>query len=158
MGELTSWDDAAGGPGRCRQRSRSPDLISDSRVCLVLDGWSEFASKDGGEERTRALRSLSRTRVIANGRRPMASDSRFQTWRLSALSVSSVMDTIKIAYPDSPPPGPELLELLRLPLALSLFILLGGSALSRGELITRLHDHLSHALFRRASAPYLPGP
>jgi hypothetical protein len=146
MGELASWDDAAGALAEVAKGAELQTLINDSRVCFMLDGWSEFASKGGGEERTRALRSLNRTRVIANGRRPMATDSRFQTWRLNALSVSSVMDTIKIAYPDSSPPGPDFLELLRLPLALSLFILLGGSALSRGELITRLHNHLSRNL------------
>lgn len=146
VGRLATWDDAARAVTDVANGIDLAALLRDSRVCVVLDGWSEFASRGGGEERTRVLRVLSRTRVIANGRRSMGADTRFRIWRLNPPPVSSVLHVIKTARPESPPPASELLELLRLPLALSLFILLGGSALSRGELITRLHDHLSRNL------------
>ncbi|WP_308215670.1 5'-methylthioadenosine/S-adenosylhomocysteine nucleosidase family protein [Polyangium jinanense] len=142
-GAAATWDDLlkdiyAAAPGIDIQAVfRAP------RVCVLLDGWSEFASGQQPSERARALRALSNTRIIANGRRGQESDARFRVWNLDPLPASMVTRAIKIALPKVPPPPAALTELLRLPLALSLYILLGGSAVTRGELLTRFHDHLS---------------
>jgi hypothetical protein len=143
LGGLATWDDAVRAVADLGNGVDVTALFRDTRVCAILDGWSEFALGCGIDERTRAMRVLSRTRVIANGRLGMASDTPFRIWRLDPPSATSVRQAIRTAHPQLPPPVPALIELLRLPLALSLFILLGGSALTRGELLTRLHDHLS---------------
>ena len=90
------------------------------------------------------MRALSRTRVIASSRYGLTSDAPFRVWTLDPPPTIDVERAIKTAFPASPPAEPALIELLRLPLALSLFILLGGSASTRGELLTRLHNHLSY--------------
>lgn len=119
-------------------------VFGDPRVCVLLDGWSEFASGHQPRERVRAIRALSNTRVIANGRRGQELDARFRVWNLDPLAVTMVARAIRTALPRVPPPPAAFTELLRLPLALSLYILLGGAAVTRGELLTRLHEHLSH--------------
>jgi hypothetical protein len=53
-----------------------------------------------------------------------------------------------------------LAELLRLPLALSLYVFLGGNAVSRGELLAHFHDHLSRGFpegFRHVLAGAVAG-
>jgi hypothetical protein len=55
VGGLATWADAVQIVADVAKGMDLAVLIRDSRVCLVLDGWSEFASKDGGEEKTKAL-------------------------------------------------------------------------------------------------------
>jgi hypothetical protein len=74
-------------------------------------------------------------------------------WSLDPLPASAVTAAIRTALPNPAPIDPVLGELLRLPLALSLYILLGGSARNRGELLARFHQHLSRgfpSFFHRA--------
>lgn len=155
LGRSAGWNEAVEGMAEVVGGIDVGGLLRDPRVCVFLDGWSEFAAGYGRDERARALRSLGRTRVIAVGRRGAPGDTGFQLWRLDPPLVSAVEQAVRTAFPGAAPPVPPLIELLRLPLALSLFILLGGSASTRGELIARLHDHLSNELpaeFREALA------
>lgn len=69
-------------------------------------------------------------------------DPRFLIWELEPLAASDVSKALKAGLPNRPPPG-QLAELLRLPLALSLYLLLGGNAVTRGELLAQFHGHLS---------------
>ncbi|MCF3948849.1 hypothetical protein [Acidiphilium iwatense] len=144
LGRLASWDDVIRAVADVADGVSIDTLVRDSRVCVFLDGWSEFVADYGVNERARVLRVLSRTRVVANGRHGMAVDAVFRLWVLDPPSVSEVEKAIKKAFPGSLPPEAALIELLRLPLALSLFILLGGSVSTRGELLIRLHEHLSN--------------
>ncbi len=118
-------------------------LLRDPRVCILLDGWSEFAPDNRAQEHANAQRGLLDTRVIANGRRGASLDPCFRVWELQPLSATDVATMLKIGLPGRAPPGAALAELLRLPLALSLYVLLGGNAVTRGELLARFHDHLS---------------
>lgn len=155
IGRLETWDDATRGFADVASGVDVPSLLRDPRVCVVLDGWSEFASGQGVGERAKATRVLSRTRVIANGRHALTSDSSFHLWKLNLPPLPAINEAIKTALPVAPPPAPGLIELLKLPLALSLFILLGGGATARGQFLSRLHDHLSRdfpAGFREALA------
>jgi pimeloyl-ACP methyl ester carboxylesterase len=149
LGRLGTWNDVVRVVGAIANGVDVAVLLRDSRVCVFLDGWSEFASGYCTDERAQAMRVLSRTRVIANGRQGITFDAQFRIWHLDLPPVSLVREAIRTALPDSPPPGQALIELLRLPLALSLFILIGGSAATCGELLARLHEHLSHDLPER---------
>lgn len=143
---LSKWDDVAklileidGDIDVCA-------LLRDERVCVVIDGWSHFALDDGSTERARAIRLLTGTRLIANGRHADHRDASFCVWSLDPLPITSVRTAIATAFPGGQIPGSELTELLRLPLALNLYILLGGSATTQGQLLSKLHDALSHGI------------
>src|ERR1700686_201148 len=87
-----------------------------------------WAGGQVSRERTRALRALGGARVIANGRRAVSGDTGFRLWMLDPPPGSAVEEAIRRAFPGAPPVAAPVIELLRLPLALSLFILLGGAA------------------------------
>jgi nucleoside phosphorylase len=118
-------------------------LLRDPRVCVLLDGWSEFGSDNRAQEHSNAQRALLDARVIANGRRGASLDPRFRVWDLQPLAANDVVNALRVGLPGRPPPGSQLAELLRLPLALSLYLLLGGNAVTRGELLAHFHSHLS---------------
>jgi hypothetical protein len=142
VGTLETWADIVELVASVDRTIDVTTLLHDKRVCVLLDGWSQFASHSA-TERARAMRVLSPARVIANGRRGTDSDAIFRLWTLDRVPVAAVRQVIKSAFPVAPSPEPALTEFLRLPLAFSLYILLGGSALTRGELLSRLHQHLS---------------
>jgi hypothetical protein len=143
LGGLTAWSEVAQAIADVSGDGDAGTLLGDPRICVVLDGWSEFASGSGSNERARAMRVLNRGRVIANARYGTDSDSVFRVWALDPLPIPAVQAATWTALPGAPPPDAALLELLRLPLALALFIMLGGSASTCGELLARLHAHLS---------------
>jgi nucleoside phosphorylase len=118
-------------------------LLSDPRVCVLLDGWSEFTSQARPDDYPKSQRALLNARVIANGRPSANLDPRFRVWALQPLALDEVTSILRLAFAHRPLPHGPLIELLRLPLALSLYIFLGGNAVTRGELLARFHDHLS---------------
>lgn len=155
VGGMTAWDQVLQAVSDVCESSDAGAILRDRRVCVLLDGWSEFAPGSGVSERIKALRALSRSRVIANARRGSEYDNAFQTWELEPLPVSVVKKTIVTALPGTPLPDNTFIDLLRLPLALTLYLLLGGSAVARGELLDRLHSRLSQTLpenFRKVLA------
>ncbi len=122
------------------------EVLRDPRICIIFDGWSEFAPGQFVNERRIALRALSRARIIANGRRGAEVDGTYKVWDLDPLPLEAVRSTVKLAIPNSALSNSALVEFLRLPLALSLFVLLNGAASSRGELLSQFHNHLSRSL------------
>ena len=146
LGELESWTDISQALKNVCDGTDVVALFSDPRICVVLDGWSEFANGRGANERATVRRLASRTRVLASARRGADSDSFFRFWNLEPLPISAVRRAIKTAHPSVSFSDPPFLEFLRLPLALSLFILLDAPVLTRGKLIERLHSHLSRDL------------
>jgi hypothetical protein len=121
-------------------------LLRDPRVCVLLDGWSEFATGVHLAERARAIRVLSGARVLASARQPDEGDSSFTLWTLEKLPPDAVQQAIKLARPDDLVSAPELLDLLRLPLLLSLFLLSESDATRPGELLRQFHEHLAKTL------------
>lgn len=152
IGLLRTWKDALdvlAGPTGIDPRV----VLRNARVCLMLDGWAEFQAQASAADNASALRDCYAVRVIATGRRDPDYKADFAMWFLEPLPVSVVTAAIRTATPNPAPIDPVLGELLRLPLALSLYILLGGSACNRGQLLARFHQHLSRGFppsFQRA--------
>jgi hypothetical protein len=122
----------------------SPDqILRDSRICVCIDGWSEFATGEHIGEKSKALRVLQETRVIANARHSEASDSAFKIWKLESLPLNTVSSTVAQARPGSPEVPERLLDLLRLPLMLSLFLLSGKNEGTAGALLQEFHARLT---------------
>lgn len=121
------------------------EVLRDPRICVFLDGWSEFATGEQFEERAKLLRLLHGTRVIACGRQTDATDTTFRSWSLELLAPVAVRGIVQRAFAGEPTPQ-NLSDLLRLPLVLSLYLLLGGSATSQGELLSHLHRHLAQRI------------
>lgn len=142
-GRLNTWAEVCAAVADVAGNAHVEGILRDSRVCVVLDGWSEFASGLGLDDRAKMVRVLSDSRVVANGRLGTSADSFFKMWRLQPLPIAEVMRAVRTALPGNATPDSALVELLRLPLALTLFILLGGQDRSRGKLLSRFHAHLS---------------
>jgi hypothetical protein len=121
-------------------------VLRDSRVCVLLDGWSEFASGENLRERAGALRVLDGVRVIANARQADLGDTVFKEWSLEQLSPDSVLQAINLARPLCTLPAPDVLDLLRLPLLLSLFLLSESGATQTGQLLRQFQDHVAKRL------------
>src|SRR3569623_739687 len=134
------------------------------KVIMFIDGWGEFA-EDNVVERRAATRAIHDVRVIANGRQRNASDATFKSWTLQPLTPSLVRSTLDEAFGDRYQIDDAFVDLLRIPLLLVLYIALGGSSVTRGELLRRLHDRVSNgmpegfgeALFGTAAAMSLAG-
>jgi hypothetical protein len=142
-GRLNTWEELCSTIADIAGEAHVDRILRDSRVCVILDGWSEFASGLGLSERAKMARILSNTRALANGRLGVSADSSFVIWRLQPLQISVVTRSLRTALPSCASPDAALVEFLRLPLALTLFILLGGQDRSRGKLLARFHRHLT---------------
>ncbi|MEM5366450.1 hypothetical protein V4C53_10435 [Paraburkholderia azotifigens] len=128
----------------------SPDeVLRDSRVCVFIDGWSEFATGENSAERDVILRKLADIRVVACARFADSQDSSFQCWSLEPLSPEVIRGAARSAFPKKGAINNEQVDLLRIPLMLSLYLLLGGSRASQGELIAEFHKHVSKGLPER---------
>jgi nucleoside phosphorylase len=145
-GRVNRWDDLASMIREAAPTLSLDDVLRDPRVCLLIDGWSEFASGEHVGEKQKALRALRNTRVIASGKVSDVSDTPFKSWSLELLSPQLVADVLDAARPGEPVlPGP-VLDLLRLPLLLSIHVLSNATASATGELLRQLHDHLARDL------------
>jgi hypothetical protein len=140
-------------------------VLHQPKVVVCIDGWAEFAVGENIAERSTAMRALHNVKVIANGRQRNASDSTFTSWTLQHITPSLVRETLMRAFGPSNQPDAKFIDLLRSPLLLSLYVLLGGSSVTRGELLRRLHDQVSKgmpdqfndALFGAVAAMVLAG-
>lgn len=117
-------------------------VLRDPRACVYIDGWTGFQNMPLREQQ-RMLKSLRGSRIIANGRQGADTATGFLLWQLEPLPEIVVQRALSTAFPNFIPPPGEIYDLLRLPLALSLYILLGGSQTSRGELLSRLHTKIA---------------
>ncbi len=122
------------------------DALKHRDVCVLLDGWSEFATGENFTQRAVLLRSLSGVRVVACARHADASDSTFKCWSLERLSPVQARTAVAQAFDEAKVLGDELVDLLRLPLMLSLYLLLGGATSTPGELVAHFHRHLAKHL------------
>jgi hypothetical protein len=122
------------------------DVLEDPRVCFLIDGWSEFAGGEHVGEKQKTVRALRDTRFIANGRAADVGDTPFKVWSLELLSPRVVADVLDAARPGDPPLPVTVLDLLRLPLLLSIYVLSDATGSATGELLRQLHDHLARDL------------
>jgi hypothetical protein len=100
-------------------------IFADGRAVVCLDGWTEFGAESPTSHRD-ALRNFSQARVLATARHSAQHDSRFELYLLERLPVEAVRSAISTSFPTQPQPQGPLLELLTLPLALVLHLLVGG--------------------------------
>lgn len=146
IGGLNSAEEALT-PIRTAVRDREPSEVAhDPRVVILLDGWTEFATGAHFAERSKLLATLAGSYVIACARYSDASDTVFRCWSLELLAADVVERTVSDALPNSSRVNDRLAEMIRLPLVLSLFLLLGGSASSPGELLSRFHRYVAKRL------------
>jgi hypothetical protein len=145
-GQVNRWDDVASMIHETAPTLSLDDILRDPRVCVMIDGWSEFATGEHVGEKQKALRALRNTRVIANGKVSDVSDTPFKSWPLELLSPQQVADVLDAARPGAPVLPSPVLDLSRLPLLLSIHVLSDATASAAGELLRQLHDHLARDL------------
>jgi nucleoside phosphorylase len=145
-GQIDRWDDLASMLRQASPMLRLDDILRDQRVCVLIDGWSEFASGEYAGEKQKTLRALQNTRIIANGKASDVSDTPFKIWELEPLTLQQVADVLSAAGPAKPLLPGSLLDLLRLPLLLSIHILSTATAAETGDLLRQFHDHLARDL------------
>ncbi len=121
-------------------------VLRDVRVCVCIDGWSEFAVGGHSSEKRKALRALRSARVIANGKFTDVGDTTFKSWSLELLSADQVANVVAKARPGEPRLPGSVLDLLRLPLLLSIHVLQAADASAIGDLLRQFHDHLARLL------------
>ncbi|AJY43592.1 hypothetical protein BW21_1269 [Burkholderia humptydooensis] len=119
------------------------EVLRSRQVCVLLDGWSEFATGENFSQRAALLRTLAGVRVIACARHPDESDTAFKRWSLERLTPGQIREVLESALDGSRALSDDLVDLLRLPLMLSLYLLLGGPTSTQGELIAHFHRHVS---------------
>ncbi|MGP9812946.1 hypothetical protein ACTZWT_15675 [Rhodopseudomonas sp. NSM] len=143
IGSFASWQDVVDSLSQIGNGIDVNQVLRHEKVCLFVDGWSEFGETRRVEERAAAVRTLRGIPILATGRQVNASDTLFETWTLDPLPAALVIRTIRDAFATLPPPDPAFIDLLRSPLILSLYILLGGSSVATpGALLEQLHRHL----------------
>ena len=143
IGGLNTWDEALSILTNMHPKLDVNSVMNNPNVCLLLDGWSEFAIGQSTSEHLKAIRSLGDINVIANTRYVEACDGNFHVWELEPIDKPTILKVLKqsnINAPDS------ILDLLNLPLTLILYIFLGGGT-SPGELLYKFQDQLINKRF-----------
>lgn len=146
VGHLTTWQQVTAIISDLCPNISPETALRDHRVCICVDGWSEFAMGEHIGEKAKALRVLCDARVIANARHADVGDTTLDAWVLEPLSQQLVIDTLELTCHNEMPIPSKLLDLLRFPLLLSLFVLSGGSTSEIGELLRQFHDRLARNL------------
>lgn len=121
-------------------------IVSDPRVCFMIDGWSEFASGDKAGERHKALTRLRNARIIATAKSAEGAGAAFEVWTLDLFTPEQVAASTGVAHPGRPVLSQAIIDLLRLPLLLSIYLLTDADAFSTGELLRQFHDQLARDL------------
>lgn len=121
-------------------------LLSDNRVCFLIDGWSEFAVGQSATEKQKALRALRDANVIATAQFADAGDAVFKQWSIELFTPAQVTSILATARTSEPLITDATIDLLRLPLLLSIRVLTGANVAATGELLRQFHSHLSREL------------
>lgn len=145
-GQIGRWDDLASIIREAAPKLPLHDVLDDPRVCFLIDGWSEFAAGEHVGEKQKTVRALRDARVIADGRAADVGDTLFKVWSLELLPPRMITDVLDAANPGAPPLPVTVLDLLRLPLLLSIYVLSDVAGSATGELLRQLHDHLARDL------------
>lgn len=142
----TSWSELEG-----MIKDAAPDvdlthLFKDPRVCIFVDSWSEFAGTAKAGEKKRALRTLRHTRLIATAKFADIDDNVLKHWALDLLPPDQVERAVTAATLGETPPSSGVIDLLRLPLLLTIRILTDARSLTTGDLLRQFHEHLMGGL------------
>lgn len=146
VAQLDAWTDVLSLITDLAPHLSPVSVLSDPRVCVCIDGWSEFATGEHARQRRKALSALHGTRVIANGKFTDTSDAAFKAWSLELLAPEDVAHVLRRAHPGEPEPPQPVLDLLRLPLLLSIHAMSYGQVSAIGELLRQFHEQLSRDL------------
>lgn len=124
--------------------SNLESLFGDGRVVIFLDGWSEFAGGIGGDSSAHrmVLAAIGDRPIVASARYGSEHDARFQIWHMDPLPGDAVRQALRVAFPHAEPPADARLELLQLPLAFVLHVLLGGPATRTGEVLAQFQQKI----------------
>lgn len=143
VAQLSLWDDVTALITDVSPKLSLESIFNDQRVCIFLDGWSEFATGESAAEKRKALRALRGTRVIAAGKFVDPEDTMFKIWSLELLPLDLVSQAVKAAHPGGPTLTSSVLDLLRLPLLLSIHLFSGAKASEIGEILRQFHEHIA---------------
>ncbi|MFW1745511.1 hypothetical protein ACG9XW_04685 [Acinetobacter guillouiae] len=121
-------------------------LFNNHKVCVLIDGWSEFAIGEHITERKIALSQLHKTRVIASARYSDSNNIGLKVWTLELLPPHQVIETLLCSRPLEPTPSQAIIDLLRLPLLLSIHTLSKIHVSAIGELLRQFHEHVARNL------------
>ncbi|GAG33304.1 unnamed protein product, partial [marine sediment metagenome] len=123
---------------RAQTRGRSlQEIAKTSGVVFVFDAWSQFPSqapRADARERRMLVAMVGTARCVVAGRFASEADAGFRQWTLQDLSDVQVDAVLAEAVPGLQPPR-DLMPLLRLPLILLLYVVLGGAETKRGTLL-----------------------
>ncbi|MGA8171514.1 MAG: hypothetical protein WB816_11900 [Methylocystis sp.] len=144
--QLNTWNDVVSLITDVAPSLSIDGILGDQRVCVCIDGWSEFAIGETAGEKRKAVRALRSVRVIANGKFADVGDTTFKIWSIELLSPNQVADVVERARPGEPVLSNPVLNLLRLPLLLSMHVLSEANASATGELLRQFHDYLARHL------------
>lgn len=142
-GQVHTWDDLADMLKQAAPQLHLDDVLRDPRICILIDGWSEFASGEHAREKQRTLRSLQNTRIIANGKIANVSDTPFKTWTLEPFTPQQVTDVLTTSQPGEPLPQSTVVDLLQLPLLLAIYVNVASPTGATGELLRQFHRHVT---------------
>lgn len=121
-------------------------LVEHPSIIFALDGWSQFTQEAGNNhsESRKLLAFLGQTRILATGRFITPYDDSFTFWEMDKLSLEIVQSTLNIGLSNiNALPSQEILDFLRLPLTLILYMLLGGQSSTYGELLCNFQKYLT---------------
>ncbi len=149
VGQATGWRDLEDLVKEVAPEIDLPALFRDPRVCIFIDGWSEFAVGAQASEKQKALRALRNARVIATAKFADVDDSALMRWTLDLLPPDRVAHAVATAAPGDPRPQNHVLDLLRLPLLLTIHVLSAARATATGDLLRQFHGHLARGLPER---------
>ena len=144
--QLLRWDDLSSIIREAAPELSLEKILRDPRVCVFIDGWSEFAQGEFIGEKQKVLRALSHTRVVASGKTADVSDTNFTCWSLDLLPPEQVTKTLNTARPSASLPSTDVLDLLRLPLLLSIYVFSDAVLTGTGDLLRQLHEQLARDL------------
>jgi nucleoside phosphorylase len=145
-GQGNRWDDVTSAIREIAPTLSLDEILRDPRICVMLDAWSEFGSGENIGEKQKALRALRNVRVIANGKASDVTDAPFKTWSLELLAPQQVREILDAARLGGVALPGAVLDLLRLPLLLSIHVLSDATGSATGDLLRKFHDHLARDL------------
>lgn len=121
-------------------------LFQDSRICVFIDSWSDFAGAAQAGEKRRALRALRSTRLVATAKLTDIDDSALKHWTLDLIPPDQVARSVAAATLGETLPPSSVIDLLRLPLLLAIHILSDARSATTGDLLRQFHEHLMRGL------------
>lgn len=148
-GQAVGWHDLEEMVTEAAPGVKLSTLFQDPRVCIFVDGWSEFAGAAKVEEKRRTLRALRNARLVATAKFADMDDGPLKQWTLDLLPPDRVKRAVAAATPDEALPPSPVIDLLRLPLLLAIRVLSDARSATTGDLLRQFHEHLMQGLPER---------